>query len=171
MLIMDKRNGTKSRTHQMQHSSVKVTTKQNKPFLISPRFDKLYFFCLQHLSGALWREWQIHGCILLVYVPEASLSSADKKLEGNMQHLSVFVCFPHCILHIRSPVFFFDSLMPIFDVRDVPLVWRYTQKRMYLRQRCVSVTPMLSFFLHAEIYSVLLHKKRIYKMNLIYFLT
>lgn len=68
------------------------------------------FACLQHATGVFWREWQIYGCFMLFYVPEARLSSADKQLEGSMWHLSVFVSFPHCTLHISHSDS--DSLMP-----------------------------------------------------------
>lgn len=47
------------------------------------------FTCLQHASGVIWREWQIYGCFMLFCVPEASLSSGDKQLEGIMASLSV----------------------------------------------------------------------------------
>lgn len=58
------------------------------------------FARLQQASGVFWREWQIYGCFTVFYVPKASLSSADKQLEGIMWHLSVFVSFAHCMLHI-----------------------------------------------------------------------
>ena len=74
------------------------------------------FACLQHASGVFWREWQIYGCFMLFYVPEASLFSADKQLEGGMWHFSVFVSFAHCMLHTSHSDF--DRLMPSSDLRQ-----------------------------------------------------
>ncbi len=84
------------------------------------------FARLQHASGVFWREWQIYGCFTLFYVPEASLSSADKQLEGITWHLSVFVSFAHCTLHVIHSDF--DSLMPIFDLRETRLMCLCTRK-------------------------------------------
>lgn len=87
------------------------------------------FARLQNASGVFWRQRQqrqICGCLTLLYVPEASLSSADKQLEGSVWHLSEFVIFPHCMLHITHSDF--DSLMPIFDLRETRPMLTCTQK-------------------------------------------
>lgn len=63
------------------------------------------FARLQHASDVFWREWQIYCCFLLFYVPEASLSSANKHLDGSMWHLLVFVSFAHCMLRISHSDF------------------------------------------------------------------
>lgn len=87
-------------------------------------FDEL---CLLACSMPLvfWREWQIYGCFMLFYVPEAS---AFLQLTGSLKaacHISqcLSALLTVCCIIIHSE---FDSWMPICDLWDTRLMCTYT---------------------------------------------
>lgn len=91
----------------------------------------------------------------VVYVPEASLSSADKQLEGSMGHLSVFArCMPFWFWQFDAYSWFEEDKINVHVQSKMGSFWMYL-RQLWLTGKADASYEMYVYFCNADFYSVL----------------